>query len=431
MARNVSTIPILNLPVAVSLDGSEWAPLVQGDVTRRAQTGLIASFPTVGAQHANTVWAGPTTGSPSAPTFRALVPADLPDEIIFPALEGTHGGWSISTPQESFNGTEDPTLVIGYNYLDNVSGEPIWTLQMEADYNDGARHISEAYFQFTSSDGNTQLRPIVFGINRSNNTVYGMGIPAGSVGLRIYKDDAQTDVNTIFTSTGRVGINKGTDPNFTLDVDGDANISLASAFRINEAKALNHDATYASVYEPTNNRAGLAIGNTGDPSNYYDNTSHFFRTRPQVNLASITADGISIPVAGAYQIASTNALKRDATYTSIYDGAGHIGFSTGNTGDQSNYYDNDNHILRTRLGVNLATLFSTGLTVVGSTGAGVAVSSASWLKIAAGTTAKAQINLPTSTAPSAPADGDIWREDNTTTGLKIRINGVTKTIVVA
>ena len=37
------------------------------------------------------------------------------------------------------------------------------------------------------------------------------------------------------------------------------------------------------------------------------------------------------------------------------------------------------------------------------------------------------INLPVSSAPSSPADGDIWREDNTNTGLKIRVNGVTKT----
>ncbi len=41
------------------------------------------------------------------------------------------------------------------------------------------------------------------------------------------------------------------------------------------------------------------------------------------------------------------------------------------------------------------------------------------------------INLPTQAAPGAPEDGWIWREDNTNTGLKIRINGVTKTITVS
>lgn len=32
---------------------------------------------------------------------------------------------------------------------------------------------------------------------------------------------------------------------------------------------------------------------------------------------------------------------------------------------------------------------------------------------------------------ATPADGDVWRADNTNTGLKIRINGVTKTITVS
>lgn len=45
--------------------------------------------------------------------------------------------------------------------------------------------------------------------------------------------------------------------------------------------------------------------------------------------------------------------------------------------------------------------------------------------------AGASINLGLSTAPASPADGDIWREDNTNTGLKIRVNGVTKTITLS
>jgi microcystin-dependent protein len=45
-------------------------------------------------------------------------------------------------------------------------------------------------------------------------------------------------------------------------------------------------------------------------------------------------------------------------------------------------------------------------------------------------TAAASFNLPTGSAPTSPVDGDVWREDNTNTGLKVRINGVTKTITV-
>lgn len=41
------------------------------------------------------------------------------------------------------------------------------------------------------------------------------------------------------------------------------------------------------------------------------------------------------------------------------------------------------------------------------------------------------LNLTVSAAPTSPVDGDVWREDNTNTGLKIRINGVTKTVTVS
>ncbi len=47
-----------------------------------------------------------------------------------------------------------------------------------------------------------------------------------------------------------------------------------------------------------------------------------------------------------------------------------------------------------------------------------------------GTTA-AQLNLPVSVAPTTPVDGDIWRESNTNTGLKIRVAGVTKIITLS
>ena len=50
---------------------------------------------------------------------------------------------------------------------------------------------------------------------------------------------------------------------------------------------------------------------------------------------------------------------------------------------------------------------------------------------AATTTSYASFNLPTGSAPTSPSDGDVWREDNTNTGLKVRINGVTKTITVS
>lgn len=45
-------------------------------------------------------------------------------------------------------------------------------------------------------------------------------------------------------------------------------------------------------------------------------------------------------------------------------------------------------------------------------------------------TISAALNLPIGIAPTTPEDGDIWLEDATVTGLKIRLGGVTRTITI-
>jgi hypothetical protein len=65
--------------------------------------------------------------------------------------------------------------------------------------------------------------------------------------------------------------------------------------------------------------------------------------------------------------------------------------------------------------------------LAGNTGIGVAAKTTSELSLGAGTTAQAQINLASSTAPTSPQDGDIWFDG---TALKIRIGGVTRTVTV-
>lgn len=63
-----------------------------------------------------------------------------------------------------------------------------------------------------------------------------------------------------------------------------------------------------------------------------------------------------------------------------------------------------------------------------SVGLFVAPTTTSFVTFPAGTTAKSVFNLPAGAAPTSPVDGDVWREDNTNTGFKIRVNGITKTI---
>jgi hypothetical protein len=71
-------------------------------------------------QTANTVFAGPATGPAAAPTFRALVAADIPD------LSGTYLKIDQSTPQAVYNGAPNFELgvLLGYNsyYLIDEEG---------------------------------------------------------------------------------------------------------------------------------------------------------------------------------------------------------------------------------------------------------------------------------------------------------------------
>jgi hypothetical protein len=71
------------------------------------------------------------------------------------------------------------------------------------------------------------------------------------------------------------------------------------------------------------------------------------------------------------------------------------------------------------------------LAIFDGCGIGTTQSSTTFLNLAAGTTAKSALRFVQGAAPTSPVDGDMWREDNTNTGLKVRINGVTKTITVS
>lgn len=73
---------------------------------------------------------------------------------------------------------------------------------------------------------------------------------------------------------------------------------------------------------------------------------------------------------------------------------------------------------------------ASNLIVQGGAGLGTNATATSFLTLAAGTTARSALRFIQGAAPTSPVDGDMWREDNTNTGLKIRIGGVTKTVSV-
>ena len=84
------TTDILGLPVATSVSGTEYSPIVQGGTTKRVAVGLFMVGSATGSvQDANTVLAGPASGAAAAPTFRTLTSADFTGVVWSVAQGGT------------------------------------------------------------------------------------------------------------------------------------------------------------------------------------------------------------------------------------------------------------------------------------------------------------------------------------------------------
>ena len=106
----------------------------------------------------------------------------------------------------------------------------------------------------------------------------------------------------------------------------------------------------------------------------------------------------------------------------VYGGASVTSLELYAAGSQVGLYGSTNHpmIFYTNATERMR-LDSSGNLGIGTT------TTNSFLNIAAGTTAKAQINLAASTAPTTPNNGDIWFDG---TDIKIRVGGVTKTFTL-
>jgi hypothetical protein len=114
-----------------------------------------------------------------------------------------------------------------------------------------------------------------------------------------------------------------------------------------------------------------------------------------VNGAAKIASNLDIGVSGSVQInagtSATPLLEQGPIYTALYRSGGGVGLYLGNSGDQTNYYDNDAHVFRTALAVELMRITPAGNVGIGQT--------------TFGTSATKTLSLSTGTAPaSSPSD---------------------------
>lgn len=63
----------------------------------------------------------------------------------------------------------------------------------------------------------------------------------------------------------------------------------------------------------------------------------------------------------------------------------------------------------------------------GGTGIGIAGTTTTWVKLAAGTTSRSSLNITAGVAPTAPVDGDMWYDG---TNVKFRVGATTKTFTL-
>lgn len=142
----------------------------------------------------------------------------------------------------------------------------------------------------------------------------------------------------------------------------------------------------------------------------------FVRADGTTDYISVYQIGSTKPNSGLYLSGSSVVESNTARLLFInYDAAGTLVFgqgSTGTAGEAMRVADNRN------------------VSISGAAAAKISTPQA-LLHMGAGNANFAQLLLPVSVAPSVPIDGQIWREDNTNTGLKIRVNGVTKTVTLA
>ncbi len=186
-------------------------------------------------------------------------------------------------------------------------------------------------------------------------------------------------IATFFT-TGNLALNSVTDSGERLQVTGTAKITGASTFGGNVVISLNQNAS--TNFNVTNTDVGVNTKSEYVLVSRNGGTTKFGR------YSNLTTAYKFINASDSYVLNETLgdfAILNDVA-------SGNIKFAAG-----------------------------------GSSTAHLTIASTGKVLYAAATTAKAQINLASGTAPTTPVDGDIWFDG---TNLKMQIGGVTKTFTL-
>jgi hypothetical protein len=174
----------------------------------------------------------------------------------------------------------------------------------------------------------------------------------------------------------------------------------------------------------TTAKAQLNLASSTAPSSPADGDVWYDGTYVQWRTASLAMDGQAARLVAVNRHTTANTAGNSLT---VNAGGATSGATDKNGGNLVLASGTATGTGLSSVVIQAATAGSTGTTDRSPATVATFGGAASHLSIVAGTTAKAQMNLASSTAPSSPADGDVWFDG---TDVKIRVSGATKTFTL-
>jgi hypothetical protein len=175
--------------------------------------------------------------------------------------------------------------------------------------------------------------------------------------------------------------------------------------------------TYLNINFPNGN---VLVGTTTDAGFKLDVNGTARVSGAMLISSGTTSQGVFIGPGGSIRYTSESGVNTNAVYcsgnTTTQDVI--ISYVGGNATSNINLYIQTSGYIGTKGGLRLGAASGTDV---------ITALTNTWLNVAAGTAARSQINLASSTAPTSPVNGDIWFDG---TDLKMRIGGVTKTFTL-
>lgn len=260
--------------------------------------------------------------------------------------------------------------------------------------------------------------------------------------LRIGFDDGAGNVSTIDMNQGVIGTTiqavSGSNTLYQLDVNNDNGLGFTyseDGITIYTARFSTHGIQYGADYSANFTDRSLIdrgyLGQLGVGLIPATTNAIALGSTSKAYTAIFIASGGKVDFGnGGGVLSSTNAAEMIAapsngTFRIFKTGVSGIFQLINGSFTDGIQIDSSTNIIKTLAGTNIIMQNGAGEKL----GVG-AVTPTAKLHIAASTTTIASLHLDAAAAPTSPNDGDIWREDNTNTGLKYRVNGVTKTIVL-